>query len=281
MNPFGMSVTKSIIVSLFIVSLFIVSIVWAGSDDFHPGVQSGSAVHNPANNENFQSFENNQSQKTSNQKTISVPNIQAESKQIFSNKSVSSNLCVGDISNSVSSQAFLSFDISQIPEGSTIEAVKIDLRNSSVVDEPFSTGCMRGYQVYYDTLSATDFFSGMPMDELVKICALKDLRNSQNSYPKLAEALQNSLGLSRFQLRLQFVRLETAYVGLLDFGQQGEGWSMDKSEVVGESSGEWKPCLPKDTTSRRSATGANKKGFLRFDAKWLKSLFLLIHGRKV
>lgn len=262
MNLFGMSATKSIIISVFIVS-----IVWAGSDEFHTGVKSGSAVNikkDYANNEYIQSLENNQSQKTSTTTKIAIPNIPAESKQICSNKSVSSNLCVGNTANSVSSQAFLSFDISEIPEGATIKTVEIDMRNCSVVDEPFSSGCMRAYQVYYDTVSAADFFSGMPMDELMKICTLKDLRNSQNSYPKLTEAFQNSLGLSRFQLRLQFVRLEMAYGGLLDFGQQGKGWSTEKSEVVGESSGEWKPCLPKDTTSRTGGTGANKKGFLHF-----------------
>jgi hypothetical protein len=272
MIPFGMSAIKMIIVFGFIVS-----IVWAGSDEFHSGVQSGSAVYiqkDYANNENFQSLKDNQYQKTSAATVISIPNIPAESKQISSNKSVSSNLCVGDISNSVSSQAFLSFDISEIPEGATIETVVIDLRNSSVVNDPFSTGCMRGYQVYYDTLSAADFFSAMPMDELVKICTLKDLRYSQNSYPKLTDALQNSLGLSRFQLRLQFVRLETAYVGLLNFGQQGKGWPTEKSEVVGESSGEWKPCLPEDTTSKASGTGANKKGFLHFGAIKLRITYV-------
>ena len=261
MNLFSMLPAKSIIIFVLIVS-----IVWAGSDEFHTGVKSGSAVYDKkdnANNKNYQSIENNQSQKIYTS-TVVISNIPAESKQVCSNRSVSSNLCVGDISNSVSSQAFLSFNISEIPEGATIETVAIDLRNSSVVDDPFSTGCMRAYQVNFESATSADFFGGMPMDELIKICTLKDLRNSQNSDPKLTEALQNSLGLSRFQLRLQFVRLETVYVGLLDFGQQGKGWSTDKSEVVGESSGEWKPCLPKDTTSMAGGTMANKKGFLHF-----------------
>jgi hypothetical protein len=121
-------------------------------------------------------------------------------------------------------------------------------------------------------LKSDDYFNSLPMGEIMSICSEGDLGNMKKAYPGLAKSLQNAVGSSRFQIRLQFGRRDTISVGIRDndlgvIGGKGisEG---PRTEVVGEASGEWKPCLPAEENPqkplRNTKRTVNEKDLLQF-----------------
>ena len=112
----------------------------------------------------------------------------------------------------------MSFDISGIPAGATITKVKVQFDDYTIAtgSDPFSLGdgCLRAYQQKFGTLDASDYFTGTPSNVLVRWCSTAEL-SSPSEEPDVASALQNALGNSRFQLRLQF-KSETNNDGTAD-----------------------------------------------------------------
>lgn len=102
-------------------------------------------------------------------------------------------------------QAFLSFDISDIPSNATITEVKINFKDYTLTGHPFaSLGVLNGYVTDYgSTLTPSDFVSGFPSGNTIDWGSATPL-DGQEVSPELKIALQAKVGTDRFQLRLQF-----------------------------------------------------------------------------
>ncbi len=110
----------------------------------------------------------------------------------------------GDTDKNRARQAFLSFDISEIPTGATIKSASLDLSGGDELGEPFvGLGVMRVYDDPYGTLDGGDFTSGFPGGEM-RSCYSRPLGPFTSS--GLVNGLQARVdaGASRFQVRLQF-----------------------------------------------------------------------------
>ncbi|MBM4445773.1 MAG: hypothetical protein FJ023_00230 [Chloroflexi bacterium] len=130
--------------------------------------------------------------------------IAAEDGQVRRDGYVSQEPDVGDTKSGTAIQAFLSFDISMIPEGATIKSAALDITAAYSLGEPFSKlGMLFVYDCQYQTLGATDFVIG-PVPG-----ALQTIPNPPSqpiaSYT-LTTAVQKRVdaGSPRFQLRFQF-----------------------------------------------------------------------------
>jgi len=116
---------------------------------------------------------------------------------------------VGDDTNNISLQAFMSFDISGIPAGAIISSVVVDFSDhDTIYGDPFSSlGCLRAYPHDYGTLDGGDYFTGNPLGAVIRYCSASEI--VAGSDPDVATALQAKVGSSRFQMRLQFKDSET------------------------------------------------------------------------
>jgi len=122
----------------------------------------------------------------------------------------------GDNESNDGSQAFLSYDISGIPANATISEAKIDTSVYDTLGDPFgSLGCLRGYPQAYGALDAGDYVTNHPSGADLRWCSTSALNTAQVSVD-LKEDIQNSLGASRFQLRLQFNEDESDGDGVAD-----------------------------------------------------------------
>ncbi|MEW5828315.1 MAG: NBR1-Ig-like domain-containing protein [Chloroflexota bacterium] len=137
--------------------------------------------------------------------TVTLTTLDAEDGHVRSDGTVNPNPNVGDVDTNEGAQAFLSFDISGIPAGATITKVQVKFDDYDTLGTPFSLGdgCLRAYSQSFGTLDAADYFSGAPSGALVRWCSTAEL-SSASEEPDVASAIQNALGDSRFQLRLQF-----------------------------------------------------------------------------
>ncbi len=112
---------------------------------------------------------------------------------------------VGDTKNGTPVQAFLSFDISMIPERAIIKAAYLDLTAASTFGEPFrNLGMLRAYECRYGTLSSKNFV--VSPSEGVPLHSFSFLIDEPVTSSLLVSAIQNRVkeGSTRFQLRLQF-----------------------------------------------------------------------------
>ena len=112
----------------------------------------------------------------------------------------------GDDGSNRSYQGFVTFDLSAIPSGSSVTAVKLDLSDHDVLGSPFSLGCLRAYVQDYGALQASDFFSGVATGALWRFCSEADLANAslQDGGSAGVAAVQSHLASGKFQIRLQF-----------------------------------------------------------------------------
>lgn len=126
-------------------------------------------------------------------------------------------MLTGDDVNDKSYQAFISFDISGIPVGATIQDVTVDFDGNHIVfGDPFNDlGCLRGYVDDYGTLDAGDYFSGAPLGAVLRYCTEGELA-TQTSEPDIRDALQARLGHSRFQMRIHYNETATDGDGQAD-----------------------------------------------------------------
>ena len=110
----------------------------------------------------------------------------------------------GDTDKNRARQAFLGFDISEIPTGAAVKSASLDLSSGDELGEPFvGLGVMRVYHHQYGTLDGGDFVSGFPGGEM-HTCYSRPVGSFTSS--GLVDELQAivAAGASRFQVRLQF-----------------------------------------------------------------------------
>lgn len=133
--------------------------------------------------------------------TTIIPNIAAESGQVWSNKSISSRLIAGSLGK-VDSQVLLSFDISSIPKGSIIRSAAIDLSQYELIGDPFYDYCLGIYQSPYISISKASYKNDPPRSYLIWKCSEDGITNKIVDN-MLKDALNKRVGTSKFQLRMQ------------------------------------------------------------------------------
>jgi hypothetical protein len=153
--------------------------------------------------------------------TVDVPIIVGQSGAALSDGSTLSPPNVGDTSTNAIAQAFVSFDMSAIPAGSTISSVKVDFSNYDTLGNPFGgLGCLRLYQQDYGSVNAGDYFSGTPLGALVRWCNAGEL-SAVAVDDDLKAPVQGKVGSSRIQFRLQFKDTPTDHDGVADMVRIG------------------------------------------------------------
>ncbi len=124
---------------------------------------------------------------------------------------------VGDNADDLGVQAFLSFDISDIPGDAMITSVIVDFSDhASTFGTPFDDlGCLRAYVDDYGTLDGSDYYEGNPLGAISRWCDSSQLEEA-GSDADYKEALEDRLGEDRLQLRLQFRDADTDSDGTND-----------------------------------------------------------------
>jgi hypothetical protein len=133
--------------------------------------------------------------------------VSGESGSVRSNGSVLGVTNVGDVDSTTSSQAFVSFDISGLPTGVTVLAVKFNFTDYDTLENPFAgLGCLRMYEQGYGSLDAGDYFGGSPSGALGRWCNTGQLDSIDGgpNQSSLVSLFQSRLGNSRIRFRLQF-----------------------------------------------------------------------------
>ncbi len=153
---------------------------------------------------------------------MSASLVVEESGSVRSNGQVLTPRNVGDTSANVGSQAFISFDISEIPAGSTITHVEFDFTNYDTLGNPFSLGCLRMYKQDYGTLDSSDWFAGLALGALMRWCNTGELDTATEGGEALVEAVQSYAGGPRAKFRLQFNEQVTNNNGVSDMVRFGQ-----------------------------------------------------------
>ena len=123
---------------------------------------------------------------------------------------------VGDDDADRDIQGFFTFDISDIPDDATITRVILDL---SGYDIPYALpfpglGCLGAYVHEYGSLGG-QYWTGKLTNPIGEWCNFADLDIPTRS-PGFRDALQEELGESKFQFRLQFSDPRSDFDGIRD-----------------------------------------------------------------
>ncbi len=119
-------------------------------------------------------------------------------------------ICVGDDTGDIPIQAFLTFDISLLPDDAVIESVDVDFSNHGAsYGTPFADlGCLRAYVDDFGSFGSGIYFEGIPVGGIGRWCDTNEL-DQVESNAAFADALEEKLEDGRFQIRLQFKDHET------------------------------------------------------------------------
>ncbi len=125
----------------------------------------------------------------------------------------------GDTSNDVGLQGFVTFDVSGIPNGSTIISAKLAPVSFDTLGDPFgSLGCLRAYVHNYDTVGPEDFKPVGVSYSIVRFCneAEMNISSKQTMNATGISGIQNALAGDKFQIRLQFKDIHSDGDGVAD-----------------------------------------------------------------
>lgn len=123
---------------------------------------------------------------------------------VRSNGDLNDNPNTGDTAANLGSQAFVSFDLSSIPNNATIIQVTVDFRDYDTLGDPFGgLGCLRGYPGNYFPLGAGDYEAGVPLGAVLRWCNTGEL-NVLDIDGDLVSAIQGALVADKYELRLHF-----------------------------------------------------------------------------
>jgi len=137
---------------------------------------------------------------------VILTNQTSEDGHVTSAGTTNQNPNVGDNNANELLQAFISFDMSPIPNGATITKVVVDFSSGyDTLGNPWSLGdgCLRAYSQNYGTLDSGDYFGGSPTGAYIRWCGNAEL-SSSSEVPDMISLVQSQVGSSRLQMRLQF-----------------------------------------------------------------------------
>lgn len=149
--------------------------------------------------------------------TVTLTAIEAESGTITSNGGIYSSIRnVGDTNTNLGAQVFLSYDMSSIPVGASVTNVEVDFGDYDTLGNPFgSLGALRAFAQQYGTLSSSDYVSGAVSTAIGQWNNESQITNGGTT-TYLPNAVNNRVGSSRFQMRLQFNGTETDHDSVSD-----------------------------------------------------------------
>jgi hypothetical protein len=150
--------------------------------------------------------------------TVNLAYMSGESGLVLNGGAINAaTVAAGDSSSNQGVEAFLSFDISGVPGGSTIQNASILLKGGSQVrGDPFGTlGCLRAYVQNYGVVDASDFVPVGALGSITRWCNTSELE-APYSDAGFISAVQGAVGSSRFQIRLQFKDTLTDSDGTID-----------------------------------------------------------------
>ena len=136
--------------------------------------------------------------------TVELFSIASEDGHVKKYGEVGSEPNVGETRQSVAMQAFLSFDISMLPEGATIKSATLDLTTGDIFGSPFTKlGRLSVYSCQYGNLGKNDFVLGPPLGALYTTSVLPTKPFSSSLLVSDIQKQVNA-GSARFQVRVQF-----------------------------------------------------------------------------
>jgi len=155
--------------------------------------------------------------------SINAPVISGQSGSVRSDGTVLSVTNAGDLSSNVSSRAYLTFDISAIPSGSTIASVKTDFSNYDTLGNPFGgLSCLRMYRMNYGSLNAADYGAAPSLGSDSRWCNTGQL-SAVSGTDALKTEVQNKVGSSTIQFVVYFNSTATDHDGVADMVRLGNG----------------------------------------------------------
>lgn len=125
----------------------------------------------------------------------------------------------GDTDNDVGLQGFITFNVSGIPDGSTIQSAKLVAISHDTLGDPFGElGCLRAYVDNYGTVGYEDFEPTGVTGSIVRFCDAGEVDESvvQELNSGGISGLQAALAGNQFQIRLQFKDIHTNNDGIAD-----------------------------------------------------------------
>jgi hypothetical protein len=149
--------------------------------------------------------------------TVTLTSLSGEDGYVRSDGTVNPNPNVGDTSSNETLEAFVSFDLSSIPDEATITKVVVKFTDYDTLGSPFSLsdGCLRAYVQGYGTLDAGDFYAGDPTGAVIRWCSTGELSTASED-ADLIPVVQGELDSPRLQFRLQFRTPTTNGNGVAD-----------------------------------------------------------------
>jgi len=156
--------------------------------------------------------------------SINAPLVLSKSGSVESDGTVLSNpKNAGDTASNVSLRAFLTFDISAIPSGSTIASVKTNFSNYDTLGNPFGNlSCLRMYQMNYGSLNAADYGAAPSLGAVSRWCNTGEL-SSVSGDNTLKTSVQSKVGSSTIQFVVYFNTKATDHDGVDDAVRLGNG----------------------------------------------------------
>ncbi len=125
----------------------------------------------------------------------------------------------GDTEDNVGLEAFLSYDIGEIPDDATIVNVWLEFPIYDTLGDPFegTLGCLTAFEQDYGTLDAGDYVH-LPtsIGTRQRYCSLTDIANANQRFFGTTAGLEAKLAGDRYQIRLQFDAHETDGDGVAD-----------------------------------------------------------------
>jgi len=142
-------------------------------------------------------------------KSLTLPFILAESGTVTSGGAVTPFLLtVGDNAANEGVEAFLTFDLSGLPDNAMIQSASLRLLNGDnagqIFGSPFTVlGCLRAFLQHFGALDAGDFVGAGATGAFANWCD-EDSLSVDATGAALVSALQSEVGANRFRFRLQY-----------------------------------------------------------------------------
>ncbi|RJP47451.1 MAG: hypothetical protein C4583_16510 [Anaerolineaceae bacterium] len=150
--------------------------------------------------------------------TLDLTYLPGESGLVTSGGGINAlTVAAGDSTGNQGVEAFLSFDMSGVPAGATIQTASLRLiGGGNVRGNPFAgLGCLRAYLHNYGTVDPGDFVPPGATGAFGSWCTAASLTSPVNNN-NLVAAIQTRVGTARFRFRLQFRDALTDGDGTID-----------------------------------------------------------------